>query len=301
MIKSYPKILPLVGKHADLVLRQQVEITEKVDGSMVAFGKDHEGKLHFRSKGRAIDENVVDKLFRPAVEHVLSIESRLPRGVCYYGETLFRPNHNTLHYERVPKGHIALFGMFDWDRTGGNEWNVLADEAARLDMDICPLLAEGEFGELLAITALMEGKSFLGKEDMEGIVIKDYAHPIEFAGMVYPLTALKYVSERFKEKHSLNPEYVPNRDKLEELFRSYRTEARWDKAIQHLRDDGKLVGEPKDIGILMAELWRDVVEEEKENFKEELYKMYKKRLAGVVQAGFPEYYKRKLLENVNEG
>lgn len=296
MIKSYPKILPLVGKHADLVLRTPVEVTEKVDGSMFAFGKDHEGKLHFRSKGREIDENVVDKLFRPAVEHVLSIQDRLPTGVCYYGETLFRPNHNTLCYERVPKGNIALFGMFDWDRTGGNGWEQLADEAARLDMDVVPLLAQGEFGELGELTKLMEAKSFLGNEDMEGIVIKDYTRPMEFAGMIYPLTVLKFVSERFKEKHADNPEYVSSKNKLEEIMLAYRTEARWAKAVQHLRDEGKLVGEPKDIGPLMAELWRDLVEEEKENFKEELYKLYKKDLARLVQRGFPEWYKRKLLE-----
>lgn len=297
MIKSYPKILPLVGKHADLVLGVRVEVTEKVDGSMFAFGKDHDGKLHFRSKGREIDENIADKLFRPAVEHVLSIESRLPRGVCYYGETLFRPNHNTLNYERVPKGHIALFGMFDWDRTAGNPYQQLADEAARLDMDAVPLLAEGEFGELKDFLALMEGVSYLGNEQMEGIVIKDYARPMEFSGMIYPLTAVKYVSERFKEKHSNNPDYVPTKNKLEEIMRAYRTEARWAKAVQHLRDDGKLTGEPKDIGLLMGELVRDMVEEEKENFKEELYQLYRKDWMRFVQRGLPEWYKQKLLEN----
>lgn len=50
---------------------------------------------------------------------------------------------------------------------------------------------------------------------------------------------------------------------LELLYDSYRTEARWQKAVQHLRDEGKLLGEPKDIGPLMAEIWRDLVEEEK--------------------------------------
>lgn len=297
MIKSYPKILPLVGKHADLVLRIPVEVTEKVDGSMFAFGKDHEGKLHFRSKGRPIDENVADKLFRPAVEHVLSIADRMPTGVCYYGETLFRPNHNTLHYERVPKGHIALFGMFDWDRTAGNGWQELADEAARLDMDVVPLIAEGEFGELKDFLAMMEQTSYLGNEQMEGIVIKDYSRPMEFSGMIYPLTALKYVSERFKEKHSNNPDYVPAKNKLEEIMLAYRTEARWAKAVQHLRDDGKLTGEPKDIGLLMGELVRDMVEEEKENFKEELYQLYRKDWMRLVQRGLPEWYKQKLLES----
>lgn len=301
-IKSYPKILPLVGKYADMALNTIVEVTEKVDGSMFAFGKDHNGKLHFRSKGALINHEAwetggVPNLFRPAVEHILSVEDKLPRGICYYGETLCAPRHNTLAYERVPKNHIALFGMFDWDRTGGVDHATITEAADWLGVDVVPLLGHFEYGALNQFVELLHdsGKSYLGGADMEGIVIKDYTRPMEFGGMVYPLTALKYVSEAFKEKHSKNDEYTPQRDKLEELFSSYRTEARWNKAIQHLRDKGELVGEPKDIGILMKELWDDWMEEEKDDFKEKLFAMFKKRVAGRIQSGFPEYYKQKLL------
>ena len=297
MIKSYPKILPLVGKYSDLVLGVEVEVTEKVDGSFFGFGLDHEGKLHCRSKGQAISVEAPPDLFRPAVEHVVSVQDRLPKGIIYYGETLKTTRHNTLTYDRVPKGHIALFGKFDWDRTGGSDYEALVEAAAYLDVDVVPLLYKGTFDSMEQYADLFRssGESFLGGAAMEGIVVKDYTRPMEFAGMIYPLTVLKLVGEAFKEKHSNNPDWKPQKDVLEECLNQYKSEARWHKAVQHLRDEGKLLGEPKDIGPLMAELWRDVVEEEKENFKEELYQIYKKRLAHKVQAGFPEWYKDYLL------
>jgi len=297
MIKSYPKILPLVGKYSDLVIGRPVEVTEKVDGSMFAFGLDENGKLHCRSKGQAIDPEYPNDMFRPAVEYVRSIQHKLAKGTSYYGETLKTPRHNTLAYDRIPLNHIALFGVFDFDRTRGSDYDTVQRTADLLGVECVRLLGNVTFGSLQEFADMMKaaGKSQLGGADIEGIVIKDYTRPMDFAGMIYPLTVLKYVSEQFKEKHANNPDWMGKKDALELLFDKYKTEARWHKAVQHLRDDGKLVGEPKDIGILMAEIWRDMVEEEKDNFKEELFVMFKKRWASRAQAGFPEWYKQQLL------
>lgn len=297
MIKSYPKILPLVGKYADLVCGVEVEVTEKVDGSCFGFGVDLEGKLHCRSKGQAISVEAPADLFRPAVEHCVAIQDRLPKGVVFYGETLKTERHNTLAYSRVPRNHIALFGMFDWERTAGAPYEGLVEAAANLDVDVVPLLYKGRLDSLEQFSDLVKSSpiSFLGGAPIEGIVVKDYTRPMEFAGMIYPLTVLKLVSEQFKEKHSNNPDWKPQKDVLEDCLNQYKTEARWHKAVQHLKEQGILLGEPKDIGPLMSELWRDVVEEEKENFKEELFNMFKKRLAHKVQAGFPQWYKEQLL------
>lgn len=296
MIKSYPKILPLTGKYFDLVGGVEVEITEKVDGSLFAFGKDHGGNLHFRSKGAVLDEKYPQDLFKSAIDHILSIQDRLPNGVVYYSETLKCPRHNTLAYAKTPKNHVALFGMFDWDRTAGNDWDTLASEAERLDVDVVPLLGKKILSSAKEAEEFLVQDSFLGNCKIEGIVLKDYTRPMEFSGMVYPLTVLKFVSDAFKEKHANNPEYIPQSSKLETTIESYRTEARWNKAIQHLRDKGELLNEPKDIGALMKELNVDLVEEEKENFKEELYQIYQKQWKASVARGFPEYYKKLLLK-----
>lgn len=295
MLKSYPKILPLVGKYSDLVVGQWCEGTEKIDGSQFAFGKDKEGNLRFRSKGQPIvPEEKLDKLFRPAVEYVQSIVHLIPADHAFYGETLCKPRHNTLEYSRVPKNHIALYGVTDYERTTSYPYEVTEQYAEHFGMDKVPLIFRGKLNELKEVTSLIDKESVLGGCKMEGMVLKTNK-PMEFSGMIFPFTSLKYVSEEFKEKHSSNPDWIPNKDKLEVLLGTYRTEARWHKAIQHLRDEGKLVGEPKDIGLLIPELMRDLVEEEKENFKDELFKLYNKQWTARATHGFPEFYKKHLL------
>ncbi len=300
MIKSYPKIVPLVGKYGDLALGKEVEITEKVDGSMFAFGLDEEGKLHCRSKGQPISIEAPPGLFRPAVEYVVSIQNKLPLNTVFYGETLKTERHNTLKYGRIPLNHIALFGVFDFERTKGSEWEIVEEWAHILDVDVVPLLYRGTINSMDQFAEFLKAKSFLGEADIEGIVVKDYARPMEFAGMIYPLTVLKYVSEAFKEKHAGNPDWVAPRDKLDELFRQYKTEARWNKAVQRLKESGNWTGEPKDIGPLMKDLWADTVVEEKANIQEQLWNLFKKRFAHAIQAGLPEWYKKQLLEAPKE-
>jgi len=298
MLKSYPKIIPLVGKYADLVTNgDEIEITEKVDGSMFAFGRSPEGELFFRSKGQQIDERAPPNMFAPAVEHILTVADRIPNDTAFYGETLQKPRHNTLAYSRVPLNHLALFGVFDFERTRGESHEVLTGYANTLGVDVVPLIYRGPMDSIANIPALMQKESFLGGQLIEGVVLKDYARPFEFAGMIMPITVLKYVSEAFKEKHSNNPDWKPQGDALEEVLNQYRKgqEARWTKAIQHRKEAGLYLGEPKDIGPLMKEIWDDVLVEEKENFKEELFHIYKKRLAHAAQGNFPQWFKSQYL------
>jgi len=78
------------------------------------------------------------------------------------------------------------------------------------------------------------------------------------------------------------------------------TEAGWNKAVQHLREQNLIVDEPKDIGGIIKEVIKDIEEEEKEYIKEELYTAYIKSIKSGVTVGIPEWYKRKLLNNLKE-
>lgn len=297
MLKAYVKILPLVGKHADIVLGQHVEITEKIDGSQFVFGKDEEGNLHFRSKGAVIDGAAPPTLFAPAVAHVHQIAHRIAPNTAYYGETLSKPRHNSITYDRVPKGHIMLYGMTDFARTEAEtNYAELASEATYLEMEVVPLLYRGMVESLDLVKTLLEGDSSLGGGLREGVVIKRYNYPVEFNGQFYPFAALKFVSEKFKEVHASNPDWRKAKDAKGELYELFRTEARWLKAVQTLRDNGELVGEPKDIGKLVPQIIKDTVEEEKENFKERLYEIFQKEWKGTLVRGFPEWYKQLLLQ-----
>lgn len=296
MLKSYPKILALVGKYFDFVKGQRVEVTEKIDGSQFAFGKDLDGNLYMRSKGASLyPDGQVQDLFRPAVNHVLSVQHKIPDGMAFYGETLKTPRHNTLAYNRVPTNHIMLFGVTDFDRTEGDDHEEISYWAEQFEIEPIPLIGHFTLTEANEALRFLDKGSALGGCNAEGVVIKDYTRPLEFSGMVYPFTALKLVTEAFKEKHKSNPDWTPSKSKLETLLESYRTEARWMKAVQHLRDAGELLGEPKDIGALLKEVNVDLIAEEKENFKEELYQIYQKEWKSSATRGFPEWYKNDYL------
>ena len=83
------------------------------------------------------------------------------------------------------------------------------------------------------------------------------------------------------------------RDIIEEIGERLATPARFEKAVQHLRDSNMLVGEPKDIGVLMRELNRDF-EEHVDEIKNLLYANFRKDIIRVANRGFAEFYKAKL-------
>jgi len=111
----------------------------------------------------------------------------------------------------------------------------------------------------------------------------------------------KFVRESFKERNKTEWKGNSTPNKLETFLASFRTEARWEKAIQHLRDAGQLIEEPKDIGILLKEIQHDVFTEEQETIKQELYNIYKEQIGRRAIAGFPEWYKTRLAQKAFEG
>lgn len=292
---AFPKILHIGNKQISDLFEGVVEITEKVDGSQLGFGKVN-GELFVRSKGKEQDLDNPDMMFEKAVEYIKSIEDRLPDNMTFYGEYLNKPKHNTLAYDRTPKNGIALFGVYDSVTREHFGMDVISDWAAKLDVETVPLLFKGETNAQAVLDMVDKTDSFLGGQKIEGVVVKRYT-PWMFMGNI-PLTVVmngKYVSEKFKEVHvrDWKKEHT-GKGKLEVAISQYKSEARWNKAIQHLRENGELVGGPADIGRLIKEVRFDITLEEKENIKEELWKIYKDDFLRNAVFGLPEWYKKKL-------
>lgn len=129
---AFPKILHIGNKQISDLFDGVVEITEKVDGSQLGFGKVN-GELFVRSKGKEQDLDNPDMMFEKAVEYIKSIEDRLPDNMTFYGEYLNKPKHNTLAYDRTPKNGIALFGVYDSVTREHFGMDVISDWAAKLD------------------------------------------------------------------------------------------------------------------------------------------------------------------------
>jgi phage tail tape-measure protein len=109
----------------------------------------------------------------------------------------------------------------------------------------------------------------------------------------------KHVSDKFKEKHDKDWKMVnTGKGKFEVLKENYRTEARWMKSIQKKKEAGMLIEDVTDIGFLIRAIQDDIREEEKENIKEELWKIFSGEILRKSIAGFPEFYKEYLNDSI---
>ena len=297
MIKAFPKIFAIGQDYIIDIFKEEVEITEKIDGSQFDFGKIN-GELYFRSKGVQLYPESAEKLFLNAIEYVLNISDKVPDNTIFYCEYLRTEKHNVLKYNRVPKNNLMLFGVSDATGTKFiSKYEELKQYADLLDIEVVPIFYYGKIDNPEQLVSFLEKESILGGTKIEGVVVKNYQRQFLLGGQPIPLMMGKYVSESFKEVHrkSWGNEFTA-KGKLELFKDSFKTEARWYKAIQHLRDNGELEFSPRDIGKLLKEIQKDIEDEEKENIKEFLWNEYGKEIMRRAVMGFPEFYKNFLLQ-----
>ena len=297
MIKAFPKIFAIGTSYILDIFDGEVEITEKVDGSQWAFGKIDE-QIHMRSKKKAQFVGAIDNMFTAAADCILDRAADIPEGLTFYCEYLRKPKHNTLAYDITPRNHLALFGISDASGQFVSDYDSLQEAANFLEIDVVPLLFKGKINSAAELTAFLERESYLGGPTIEGVVVKNYSKDLLIGGQALPIMAGKFVSEKFKEKNhgaKWAREHT-GKGKWQVFCEGFRTEARWQKAIQHLRDNGELLGEPKDIGPLLKEIQRDIMEEDGELIRKELMKQFGRELISTATKGFPEWYKQQLVE-----
>ena len=295
-INSYPSIYAIGHKAISNIFSSPVVVEEKVDGSQISFGVI-DGELFIRSKRARIYTENPEGMFKKAVEYIVSIQDNLVPGWSYRGEYLQKPKHNALKYNRVPTNNIMIFDIDNGFQEYIMPWQKI-DEASKIGLECVPLLLWSVIEKPEKLFDLLERESVLGGTKIEGVVVKNY----NIFTQEKKIAIGKYVSEAFKEVASdqwkkANPGH---NDIINALIESYATEARWQKAVQHLRDDGTLLGEPKDIGPLMRELQIDVEKECEDEIKDILYKQFRKQILRGVGRGFPEWYKKQLAEGAFE-
>lgn len=299
--EAFPKILHIGDKHISTLFEGWVEITEKVDGSQLGFGKV-DGELFVRSKGKEQDLDNPDMMFIKAVEYVKSIEDRIPNGFTFYGEYLQKPKHNTLAYDRVPRNQIALFGVYNSTTREHFGMDVIQEWANNLELDTVPLLYKGTCSPEFVLGLVKERVSYLGGQKIEGVVVKAYKDWMYLGDIPQSVMSGKYVTEEFKEVHVKNwKKENTGKGKLEVAISQYKSQARWNKAVQHLRDEGVLEGSPRDIGGLIKEVRNDIILEEKEHIKDQLWEIFQNDFLGESTNGLPQWYKESLVRGeINE-
>ena len=290
---SYPSVYAMGHRAVRDILSGPVTVQEKIDGSQFSFGFFPGGDaepLRARSKGAQLNVLAPEKMFARAVEVIRALP--LHEGWTYRGEYLAKPKHNALAYDRVPAGHVILF-----DINVGHEdylpYDAVREEAERLGLEAVPRLHEGVVADIEVFRELLSRTSVLGGQPVEGVVVKNYA----LYGPDKKVLMAKYVSERFKEVHAAewrlsNPAAG---DVVQALVATYRTPARWQKAVQHLREAGALEQSPRDIGALFREVPADVRRELEGEIKERLFAWAWPKVSRGITAGLAEWYKDELL------
>lgn len=296
-ISSYPSVYALGHKAITELFSGPVVVEEKIDGSQFSMCRtssilSNSPILSCRSKGKDLIADAPEKMFERAVATANSLDLR--DGWTYRCEYLQSPKHNTLTYARVPSGYLILFDVM----TGPESYLSPVEkcvEAKRIGLECVPLFHDGTVNQLADLAQYLNRESCLGGCKIEGVVVKNYA----LFTVDKKVAVGKYVSEDFKEKHVVEwKKSNPGRgDVVEELIKSLRTHARWNKSIQHLRDAGRLTETPQDIGSLLKEVQADTEREESDAVKDVLFRFFWPQIKRGITYGLPEFYKERLAQS----
>lgn len=298
MIHSYSKIYQIGHKVIRNIFDDVVLIEEKVDGSQFSFGVI-DGVLCARSNNKQLMLEAPDNMFKKAVETIKSIEHLLHPGWTYRGEYLQKPKHNTLAYDRTPYNNIMGFDIMREGQEDYLPYDEKRAEFERIGLEVVPIIYQDKVESLEMFNKFLDRTSILGGQKIEGVVVKNYS----LITGDKKVAMGKYVSEAFKEVHNKDwKERNPSRtDIVLQIIDRYKSEARWNKAIQHMRENGTLDESPKDIGGLMQEVSTDITAECGDEIKEILFKHFWKTISRGVVQGLPEWYKQQLAEKAFEG
>lgn len=296
-IPSFPKICTVGHRIVREIFEDEVEITEKLDGSQFAFGII-DGELAYRSKGRMIPVGSLDSsdMFYPICRKIeeLADRGKIYEGYVFYGEYLREPRHNTLQYERIPTNMLAIFGMWSKETDVFCRYHTICSYADSMEFEAVPLIGvfKSSPEEIIELTKTVQSK--LGGPKLEGVVIKNYEKDSLVGRAVFPIMTAKFVTDSFKEVNKTWKANHTNKGQWESFKDQFATEARWLKAVQSMRDRGILLGEPKDIGQIMNFVMKDISEECQDEIKEWLWKYYGKELLRDASKGVPNWYKEQL-------
>lgn len=294
MMNSYPQIYNLGHAAIADLLKGPVIVEEKADGSQISFSKDENSNLSMRSKGAQINLEAPEGMFAKAVETVKEIAPLMQPGYTYRGEFLSNPHHNCLTYDRVPKKYIIIFDIQTGNESYLSPWDKHA-AANALGLECVPVLHSGLITNHAQLTELLNTTSILGGQKIEGVVIKPANY--DLFGRDKKVLMGKFVSESFREVHANWKEEHGKKsgaDIIQLLAIKYGTQARWNKAVQHLTEANSIEHDPRDIGKLMKEVPEDVLKECEEEIHADLMNWAWPQLRRAIVRGVPEWYKETL-------
>jgi hypothetical protein len=292
MLEPYCSLREISHREVRDIFEDEVVVEEKVEGSQFSFQVVGD-EVFMTSRRQPV---IGGGQWVRAMEAVEKVRYNLVDGWIYRGEYLQSPRHNRIRYDRTPINNIVIFDI----ETSPNEFLSVTEkqeETERIGFECVPVLYEGKLESAQQLRDLLDTKSFLGENvKIEGVVVKNYNKRLNDHLMV-----AKFVSEEFQEVMQIKHRHSkPKASFVDELIEELKTEARWAKAVQHLREEGVVNGTPQDIGKLVKEVQADIYLECEEYIREFLFEKAKKDIQKGVVNGFGEWYKGLLVEEMEE-
>jgi len=265
-------------------------VQEKLDGANASFLVNSKGELEVFSRNNELnEENTLNGFYGWVHDNIDPTE--LQEGLIYFGEWL--SPHKVDYGENFKK--FFLFDVYNIDKEEYLDFNYVVKAARQLDLNLIPVLYQGEFKDYEHLLSFV-GKTMLGGKigeevSGEGIVIKRNDYYDRGGNQKY----FKIVTDKFSEKAKkikVKKEQTP-----ESKFASeYVVYARVEKKIYDLLDNGVDVSF-ENFGNVLKELnqiiLEDVIEEEKESLPEN----YDKKVLSKSVSRKVASYVREFLEN----
>lgn len=247
-LKRFPKVRPL--GHPDtrsLNDPGDVYVLEKMDGANFRFGRDGD-RILFGSRNNVYkNEKDIANAFTHAVEYVRNRVGRvdLRDDVTYFAEAM---HSHTLEYEWDDVPSVLGFAVYDHESESFESWTTAAEEFDRISIDATPVVETLPHDALETDYTIPESEYRDGKA--EGVV---FWHE--------NTSRAKLRSEEFKEKHNAPVSEPQDFEGHGILVKKFCTEARIDKRINDLLDEGHDLGRPLMGEGLPQAVSRDILEE----------------------------------------
>lgn len=284
-------------------------VEEKIDGSQLSIIIDDNDKLTFYNKKSIAGSN--NQAFEKSTTMLrFKYENKgiLNPNYIYHGESVCRIKHNVCVYERTPKSYFILYDIYDNISATYLSLEIKVEEAKRVGFELVQILYQNDnvnqtpnqiCNELISKIENEELKSCLGGT-IEGVVLKHHSY---VKNGKTSATKLKLVTDKFKERHFVKqPKAELSLDDfLQTLGKSFATEARFHKAIQHLSENGQIninLIKNSDQGKIIGELDSDFDKEYRDELKELLYLEFSPLLKKLARDGLNKWFKDNYPETI---
>lgn len=296
-VVPYPSIETLKFKSSkDWIKNYRYYIEEKIDGSQMSF-LSRDGEIAFYNKRNRIEKD--NGVFYRAIMMLSRDEfvQLLNSEYIYHGEAVCNIRHNVVVYGRTPKYYFVLYDIYDMKSGKYLSLEEKHKEASRIGIECTSVLyvnddpnkhPNGVCEDLIQQIEDNKIQSCLGGT-IEGVVLK---HESFISGNKEIAVKLKYVTEKFKERHTLKQDKVTRLPDafLEWLGKSFSTTARFNKAYQHIIERQENINMDK----LVRELDIDFDKEYKDEITAYLWAEFGPIIKKYAREGIGSWYKEKI-------